>query len=207
MALFHDRVWPALYDWLGKRAEKELAPYRRKALAHARGRVLEVGAGTGFNLLHYPSEIDELVLTEPAPGMLQRAQRRTTQVGRAATLVRAEAEALPFGDASFDVVVSTLVLCSVDDVDRALAEIHRVLRPDGRLIFVEHVQSDDPRRARWQDRLERPWMAVADGCHPNRRTLERIAAARFEIVEVERGELPKAPPIVKPLVTGYAVAR
>ena len=155
----------------------------------------------------FRSEIQELVLTEPAPGMLARTRRRMTETGRAATVVQAAAEALPFEDSSFDTAVSTLVLCSVDDVDRVLGEIHRVVRPGGVLIFLEHVRSDDPRRARWQDRLERPWMAIADGCHPNRRTLERIAAAGFEVEEVERGELPKAVPIVKPLVAGYAVAR
>jgi len=147
------------------------------------------------------------VVTEPAPGMLERVRRRASATGRDATVVQASAQALPFDGSSFDTVVSTLVLCSVDDVDHVLREIHRVLRPGGQLIFVEHVRSDDPRRARWQDRLERPWTIVADGCHPNRATLDRIAAAPFDLVEVERSELPKSPPIVRPLVAGRAVAR
>ena len=187
--------------------EKHFAEHRRKALAHARGRVLEIGGGTGFNLPYYPRDIEELVVTEPAPGMLQRARRRAATSELPVTVRQASAEALPFEDSSFDTMVSTLVLCSVDDVDQALAEIHRVLRPGGQLIFVEHVRWEDPRRARWQDRLERPWMVLADGCHPNRATLERIAAGPFEIVDVERSELRQSPPLVRPLVAGRARAR
>ncbi len=207
MALFRDRIRPALYDFFGPRMEKHFAEHRRKALAQAHGRVLEIGGGTGFNLPHYPSGIEELVVTEPAPGMLERARRRAATSGLPVTFRQASAEELPFEESSFDTVVSTLVLCSVDDVDRALAEIHRVLRPGGQLIFVEHVRSDDPRRAKWQDRLERPWMVLADGCHPNRATLERIEAGPFEVVDVERGELPQSPPLVRPLVAGRALAR
>jgi SAM-dependent methyltransferase len=205
MALLRDRIRPALYEFFGERLEKSFAEHRRKALADARGRVLEIGAGTGFNLPHYPAGIDELVVTEPNAGMLRRARRRATD--KPVRFVQAAAESLPFADSSFDTVVSTLVLCSVDDVDRVLAEIHRVLSPGGQLIFVEHVRSSDPRRARWQDRLERPWRVLADGCHPNRATLERIEAGPFEVMQVERGELPKSPPIVRPLVAGRAIAR
>jgi ubiquinone/menaquinone biosynthesis C-methylase UbiE len=207
MALLRDRIRPALYDFFGGRMEKHFAEYRRKALAHAHGRVLEIGGGTGFNLPYYPSTIEELVVTEPAPGMLERARRRATTSALPVTVRQAPAEALPFEDASFDTVVSTLVLCSVDDPDRALAEIHRVLRLGGQLIFVEHVRWEDPERAKWQDRLERPWMVLADGCHPNRATLERIEAGPFDVVEVERTELKQSLPLVRPLVAGRAVAR
>jgi len=207
MALVRDRIRPALYDFFGGKMEKHFADYRRKALVHARGRVLEIGGGTGFNLPHYPSTIEELVVTEPVPGMLERARRRAAASALPVTVLAAKAEALPFDDASFDTVVSTLVLCSVDDVDRALAEIHRVLRPGGQLIFVEHVRWEDPERAKWQDRLERPWMALADGCHPNRATLGSIEAGPFDVVEVERTELKQSLPLVRPLVAGRAVAR
>jgi SAM-dependent methyltransferase len=94
----------------------------------------------------------------------------------------------------------------VRDQDQALAEIRRVLKPGGELIFMEHVRADDPKRARWQDRLDRPWRVIAMGCHPNRATLERIRAAGFEVQDVRRGELPMSPPIIRPLVTGRAVA-
>jgi ubiquinone/menaquinone biosynthesis C-methylase UbiE len=100
--------------------------------------------------------------------MLERTRRRAATSALRVTVRQASAEALPLEDASFDTVVSTLVLCSVDDLDRALAEIHRVLRPGGQLIFVEHVRWEDPERTKWQDRLERPWMVLADGCHANR---------------------------------------
>jgi ubiquinone/menaquinone biosynthesis C-methylase UbiE len=207
MAFLRDRIRPALYDFFGGRMEKHFAEHRRKALVHARGRVLEIGAGTGFNLPHYPRDMEKLVVTEPVLGMLQRARRRAATSDLPVTVRQASAEALPFDDSSFDTVVSTLVLCSVDDVDQALAEIHRVLRPGGQLIFVEHVRWEDPRRARWQDRLERPWTVLADGCHPNRATLERIEAGPFEVVDVERSELPQSPPLVRPLVAGRALAR
>jgi ubiquinone/menaquinone biosynthesis C-methylase UbiE len=207
VSFIRDRIRPALYDFCGGRMEKHFAPHRRKALAHARGRVLEIGGGTGFNFPYYPAAVEELVVTEPAPGMLDRARRRVAETSLPVTTLQASAERLPFEDSSFDTVVSTLVLCSVDDVDRSLAEIHRVLRPGGQLIFVEHVRSDDPRIAKWQDRLERPWMVVADGCHPNRATLDHIEAAPFEVVEVERSELAQSPPLVRPLVAGRATPR
>lgn len=177
---------------------------RAALLRNARGRVLEIGAGTGFNIRHYPAEVTQVVLTEPGEALLERARRRAAEGGRSVEAVRARAEALPFDDASFDTVVSTLVLCSVRDQDKALAEVRRVLKPGGAFLFIEHVRADDPRSARWQDRLERPWRVVAMGCHPNRATLERIEAAGFELEELERGELPKSPPIVRPMITGRA---
>jgi SAM-dependent methyltransferase len=169
--------------------------------------VLEIGGGTGFNLEHYPRELDELVVTDPSEGMLGRLERRAAHVPPPVRLVRAPAEQLPFEDASFDTVVSTFVLCSVDDQDAALAEIRRVLAPGGRFLFLEHVRADDPRLARRQDRLERPWGFVAFGCHPNRPTGERIEAAGLEVEAIERGELPNSPRLVRPLITGRAVKR
>jgi SAM-dependent methyltransferase len=206
MSRFKEKVGAAFADFLGRLSEGELAPLRRAALAPARGRVLEIGAGPGFNTTHYPDAVEEIVLTEPGGELLRRAERRASASGRRVVVMQATAERLPFEDASFDTVVSTLVLCSVRDQDRALAEIRRVLRPGGELLFMEHVRAEDPKRARWQDRLERPWGVVAMGCHPNRATLDRIEAAGFAVRELRRGELPKSPPIVRPLVTGRAVA-
>ena len=202
-----DRAAPFLYDQLGRLVERELASVRRAVLAHARGHVLEIGVGTGFNLPHYPAAVEELVITDAAPGMLRRAKQRATALSHRVHALEASAERLPFDDASFDTVVSTLVLCSVDNQDASLAEIRRVLKPAGLLLFIEHVRADDSRLARWQDRLERPWGLVAAGCHPNRPTLERIHAAGFEVEELEHGKLPKSPPIVRPLISGYARAR
>jgi ubiquinone/menaquinone biosynthesis C-methylase UbiE len=204
MASVRERVDAAVFDFLGRRFDNHFVPARRALLAHTRGRVLEIGSGTGFSIQHYPPGLEELVLTEPGPLLLARARRRAAELRREVTFVEAPAERLPFEDDAFDTVVSMLVLCSVPDQLRALREIRRVLKPDGRFLFVEHVRSDDPGIARWQDRLERPWGVVAMGCHPNRRTLEAIETAGFELEHLERGRLPKSAPIVRPMVTGRA---
>jgi ubiquinone/menaquinone biosynthesis C-methylase UbiE len=202
-----ERLFAALYDPLSERWEqKHGAELKRKLLTHARGRVLEIGVGTGRSFAHYP-DLDELVGVEPSEPMLRRAQQRAAQLGRQVALVKAPAEALPFEDHSFDTVVSLAVLCTVDDPSRALREIRRVLRPGGSLVFLEHVRSHDPKLARRQDRFERPWGWVAGGCHPNRRTLETIEAAGFDVVEIEQRDLPDIPPLVKPNVMGYARPR
>jgi SAM-dependent methyltransferase len=204
--IFKDGLGVAIADFVGRRVEPEMAPHRHSVLRHARGRVLEIGTGVGFNVGHYPPEVDELVITEPGEALLRRAERRAVEAGRPAVPVRAFAEQLPFEDDSFDTVVSTLVLCSVRDQDAALQETRRVLRPDGAFLFIEHVRADDPKLSRWQDRLERPWGVFAQGCHPNRATLERIEAAGLEVVELRRGELPKSPAIVRPMILGRALS-
>lgn len=205
MAL-RDRLAPAIYDLIGGPFERKpfIANNRRKLLAPTEGRVLEVGAGTGFNLPHYPAGVGDLTLTDGMDGMLRRARRRAERVGRKIETTTAPVESLPFEDASFDTVVASLLLCSVDDQDRALAEIRRVLKPGGQYLFLEHVRSDDPRIARRQDRLEGLWSTLVMGCHPNRDTLPRIESA-FDVEEVERDELPKGPKIVRPYVLGRAV--
>ena len=119
-------------------------------------------------------------------------------------MVEAPAERLPFEDSSFDTAVFTLVLCTVPDPEAALAEAARVLKPGGKLLFVEHVRAEDAGLARWQDRLEKPWRFLADGCHCNRDTVATIEASPLAVEQVERGALPKAPPLVRPLVRGRA---
>ena len=122
-------------------------------------------------------------------------------------LVEAPAEALPFADDTFDTAVATLVLCTIPDPVAAIAELARVLKPGGRLLFIEHVRSDDPDRARWQDRLEKPWRFMADGCHCNRDTEANLRASAFEVETVEHGKMPKAMPIVRPLIRGTATLK
>jgi ubiquinone/menaquinone biosynthesis C-methylase UbiE len=198
-----ERLFAALYDPLSKAAEEKLgAETKRELLANARGRVLEIGIGTGLSLPHYPAGV-EVVGVEPSEPMLRRARRRAEEIGRDVELLRAPAETLPFADASFDTVVTLAVLCSVDDQARALAEIRRVLRPGGRFIFLEHVRSDDPAVARKQDRWERPWGWFTCGCHPNRDTLGAIQAAGFDVVHVEREARTELPQLVRPHVKGW----
>ncbi|MEW6581514.1 MAG: class I SAM-dependent methyltransferase, partial [Actinomycetota bacterium] len=189
-----DRVRAWLADRMTARFDRRFgAAMRARQLSDAHGRVLEIGAGTGPNLPHYPAAVGELVVTEPREAMLDRARRRAAAAARPATLLRAPAEDLPFPDGAFDTVVCTVVLCTVPDQAAALREVRRVLRPGGVLLFAEHVRSPDPRRARWQDRMERPWRVIADGCHPNRDTLAALDAAGFRVEVVERGELPMVP--------------
>jgi ubiquinone/menaquinone biosynthesis C-methylase UbiE len=200
------RVFAALYDpffWLSERAG--LAARRRALIRQAAGRVLEIGAGTGLNTRHYPDGV-ELVLSEPDEVMADRLRVRVATLGRPVTVVLAGAEALPFADGEFDTVVSTLVLCTVPDMDTALREIHRVLKPGGRLLFMEHVRSESPRWARWQDRLNRPWRAFAEGCNCNRATLDVLARSPLGVSDVEHGVMPAMVPLIRPLATGSATA-
>lgn len=202
------RLFAATYD-RGLKATEEagLRDTRREALAEASGRTIDLGAGTGVNVDLFPDAVTELVLAEPGPHMAHKLRAKLDASGHSATVVEAPAERLPFEDSSFDTAVFTLVLCTVPDPAAALAEAARVLKPGGRLIFVEHVRAEDPGLARWQDRLERPWRFLADGCHCNRDTVAAIEASPFELQSVEPGRIPKAPPIVRPLVRGTAELR
>jgi SAM-dependent methyltransferase len=183
--------------------EAGLRDERRALLAQARGRVLEIGGGTGANLPFYGDTVSSLTVTEPEEPMVRRLAAHVKEQERTVDLVRAPAEELPFEDASFDYAVSTLVLCAVDDQPGALAELRRVLKPDGRLLFIEHVRSKEERLASWQDRLN--WLnQLVVNCDCNRPTLDGIQSAGFKIAEVKHGELFKAPPFVRPMIVGVA---
>ena len=201
-------IFAAAYDLMTRGVERGgLANMRAELLRDARGRTLELGAGTGHNLAHYPDSVSELILTEPDPHMARRLRRRIAArapEGISAAVVEAPAEVLPFEDASFDSLVATLVLCTVERPERAADEIRRVLRPDGRLLVLEHVRSGRPGPARWQDRLERPWGWVAGGCHPNRDTVRTLDAAGLDTRSLEQTRMPKTVPIVRPMVRGVA---
>ncbi len=213
MGRIYDATWgrgfSALYDRAFQATEEAgLREMRRDLLTGARGRVLELGAGTGLNLELYPHEgLDSLTVTEPDPHMFKQLRQRAAKVCAGADLVEAGAENLPFEDDSFDTAVVTLVLCTVPNQPAALKEISRVLAPGGQLLFLEHVRASHPSLAKWQDRLEKPWRFLGDGCHCNRDTEAGLKAAGFELSDVEHPELPKAPPIVRPMVRGSAQAR
>jgi len=200
------RFFAATYDRQLRRAEKfGLTEMRRGLLAQAAGDVLEIGGGTGANLAHYRPTVGSLTLTEPDASMLKRLERHARQAAPSALVLRAPAEDLPFEDDAFDVVVSTLVLCGVDDQPRAIREIRRVLRPDGRLLFLEHVRASDPAAAKKQDRMN--WLNRAVVCCDcNRPTLDTIEESGFRVTALEHTELPKAPSFVRPVIVGSAVA-
>jgi ubiquinone/menaquinone biosynthesis C-methylase UbiE len=139
--------------------------------------------------------------------LLRRKVEASSADAEVVEVVEAPAEELPFADRSFDTVTLVYVLCTVPDPAAALREVARVLKPDGRLLFIEHVRSPEPGLARWQDRLHRPWLVFANGCHCNRDTVAAIEGSPLEIERVERGEIPKVPRLVRPLVAGAAQRR
>ena len=200
------RFFAMTYDRQIARSEKAgLRAFREGLLADAQGDVLEIGGGTGANLPCYGPAVESLTITEPQLPMLRRLERRVREQGRAIKVLRAPAEDLPFDDGTFDVAVSTLVLCGVDDQPRALRELRRVLRPGGRLLFIEHVRSEDQGRARVQDRMN--WLnRLVVCCDCNRPTLDTIQKAGFTVTQVEHTALPKAPKFVSPAIVGSATA-
>ena len=202
------RFFAAIYDRLMAGSEEAgLAEMRAETVGAASGRTLELGAGTGHNLAHYTDAVTELVLTEPDPHMAKRLRKRLAETppdAGSVEVIETGAESMPFEDASFDSIVSTLVLCTVEDPARVADELARLLRPGGRLLYLEHVRDpDEGKLARWQDRLERPWGWFAAGCHPNRPTEPTLRAAGFE-TDATMDTFPKGPPVVRPVARGSA---
>ena len=176
---------------------------RKNLIAGRDRRRAEIGGGMGANPGYYGAG-GALTVTEPEADV-ETLERKAREQNSQATVLRAPAEDLPFEDASFDTVVSTLVLCGVGDQPRVMRELRRVLRPGGRLIFIEHVRSDDPHIAKTQDRMNSINRFLVC-CDCNRPTLDTIRATGFEVTELEQTELPKAPPFVRPLIIGTATA-
>lgn len=200
------RLSARIYDpilWLGERGG--LARSRQLLLSGARGEVIEVGAGTGLNLPRYPTEaLERLVLVEPELHKSLTLAERAGAIPVETEVIRATAEALPLEADSFDTAVVTLCLCTVPEPESALAEIARVLKPGGSLLFMEHVRSERPRLGRLQDRLRRSWAALADGCQCNRRTVETIELAGFEVEVDHVADGALMPPVARPIVSGKA---
>jgi ubiquinone/menaquinone biosynthesis C-methylase UbiE len=202
------RLIAAIYDRLTAASEQAcLQEWRAELLRGIAGQVLEVGAGTGLNLPYYPRAVARLVLSEPDPYMRHKLALKARALDwERAEVMDASLEQLPVPDASFDTVVGTLVLCSVPRLDRALAEIHRVLRPAGRFLFLEHVAAEDrPSRLKWQQRVEPLWRRLSGNCHLTRRTANAIVAAGLVITDIRRESMRKAWPLVRPTIRGVAV--
>jgi ubiquinone/menaquinone biosynthesis C-methylase UbiE len=193
-----------MYERINAKAESAgLSDERRRLLSRARGATVEIGAGTGLNVAHYPAGLERLVFVEPDAHMAARLERRVREQRADAEIVSASAEALPFADDTFDTAVVTFVLCTVRDPKQALSEIRRVLRPGGQLLFLEHVRSTDDHLARRQDRIRPLYRALID-CEPNRATLATIASSGFAIESVDHGEVPAMPAVERPMIVGVA---
>jgi ubiquinone/menaquinone biosynthesis C-methylase UbiE len=205
----NERLFALYYPVLIGLSERAGQSERRaELLSAARGRTLEIGAGGGHNLAHYPAAVTELVVTEPSPHMIRHLRtelaRRPPAVG-SYELVRTGAEELPFEDASFDTVAATFVHCSIPDPRAALAEITRVLKPGGAYLFIEHVRStDNPWLARFQDAVQLPHRYLAAGCHPNRRTEQLLADSALTVERLVHEPMPRASPTVRPTIRGIA---
>jgi SAM-dependent methyltransferase len=191
MGIYTRFLFPLLCDLLLGRPA--VARHRRELLAQAGGEILEVGFGTGLNLPHYPGHVRKITVVEPNAGMQRRARKRLRRTPIEVEQQAGRGERLPFADASFDCVVSTFTLCSIDDVGRALGEVHRVLRPGGRLLFLEHGLSPDPRVQGWQRRLNRLEGWLADGCRLDRDIKGLVAGQPFQSVETSEFDLEGTP--------------
>ncbi|WP_067143923.1 class I SAM-dependent methyltransferase [Microtetraspora malaysiensis] len=197
------RCFALLYDRITRGAEERwLGALRDHLVGNLSGQVLEIGAGTGANLAHY-REAERVVTAEPDPAMRQRLRRRKREASVPVEISSACGEELPYPDASFDAVVSTLVLCSVVDLNRTLAEVRRVLRPTGTFVFCEHVR-DAGVRGRIQDLLTPLWRRIGAGCRPNRRTLAALEQAGLVVHHIETIAPHPNLPFTVPIVHGVA---
>lgn len=187
----------------GRLHDQLIEPYKRRLLTPLRGDVLEIGPGGGVNFTYFSTDI-RWVGIEPNPYMSPYLQERAAEQERTVELRAGYSEALPVESESMDAVVSTLVLCSVKDIQRSLAEIRRVLKPGGRYVFIEHVAAPATSGLRWRQNVIQPlWGFFADGCHPNRELWQQLADAGFSHLEIEHFSIQV--PIVRPHIAGYAI--
>ena len=198
-------IFAAFFDRMSRSAEKRgLGDLRPEVLAKAEGMVVEIGAGTGLNFAHYPATVNEVVATEPDPHMLKRAREAANTASVPLRIERAPADELPVEDGTVDTVVATLVFCTIPDPAAALAEIRRVLKPGGAMLFLEHVRATEPGLARWQDRIQPVWSFFGAGCHPNRDTTAAFERAGFVIEEIVRFDFSPNLVVDRPHMKGIA---
>ena len=170
--------------------QKQMVPFRKRVIGAAKGRVLEIGVGSGLNLPLYGPAVRSVIALEPSPELLRMAYKRAKAASVSVEFLETPAEIIPLDDHSVDAVVTTWTLCTISDAARALAEMRRVLRPNGSLLFVEHGRAPEPGVARWQDRLDPLWSRVPGGCHLNRKMDDLIAANGFRIDRLANARLP-----------------
>jgi ubiquinone/menaquinone biosynthesis C-methylase UbiE len=185
MSFYQDRILPHLVH-LSMR-QRNLVPYRTRLISHAEGRVLEIGIGSGLNLPYYSARAERVIGLDPSPKLLAMTREAAQRAAVRVELIEGSAEEIPLHNRSIDTVVTTWTMCSIPDVQSALGEMRRVLKPGGYLLFVEHGRSPDLGVRRWQDRLTPIWRCISGGCHLNRAISERIESAGFRIEQVETG--------------------
>jgi ubiquinone/menaquinone biosynthesis C-methylase UbiE len=183
MGFYQDQIVPVLINLTMRR--RDLAAYRSRVIPAADGRVLEIGIGSGLNLPFYSTNVEELIGLDPSPKLLSMVRRNLRPNAPSIELIEGSAEAIPLESNSVDTVVTTWTLCSIPDAAHALREMHRVLRPTGRLLFIEHGRAPEANVRWWQDRLTPAWKRIGGGCHLNRaiQTLIEDAAFRFDRFE------------------------
>jgi ubiquinone/menaquinone biosynthesis C-methylase UbiE len=193
MSIYEDQILPYVIH-LSMRPGT-LAAYRRRVVPAAEGRVLEIGVGSGLNLPFYSAATKQVVGLDPSAKLLSMAGQASRKTTRRIELLEGSAEAVPLEDGSVDTVVTTWTLCTIPDVSRALAELRRVLKPNGRLLFAEHGRSPDARVRRWQDRLTPIWRRIDGGCHLNRPIAQLVEGAGFRIERMENSYMPGPKPM------------
>ena len=193
MGFYSDIILPRLCD-LAMR-NKQLVPFRERVIGAAEGRVLEIGVGSGTNLPFYRSPVREVLALEPAPRLVAMARSAPHVTSMPVSFLQASAEAIPLDKYSVDTIVTTWTLCSIPQPGAALAEMRQVLRPGGKLLFVEHGLAPDEAVLRWQDRLTPAWRYISGGCHLNRPIRSMIDAAGFRIDRIETGYMPGPKPM------------
>ncbi len=203
MKLYSQLIFPHLLEWIMSRPG--MMQLRYKLLADIHGKVLEIGFGTGLNLLAYPSKDLELTTLDVNPAMQTRAQKRVKHFPLPVQHHTLDGASLPFADAQFDAVVSTWTLCSIPRVDEALLEMYRVIKPGGRLYFVEHGLDPKPGIARWQHRLTPLQKRIGDGCHLNREPLKLIQQAGFHLERHEHTRVHDLPRLGHFMSLGTAI--
>ncbi len=202
MGFYSQVIFPRLIDLT--MSTSPMGNYRQDILSDVQGEVLEIGFGTGLNLPYYPKHIKKITVIEPNPGMKPLAGKRIQKSDIKVENFVLQGEELPFADESFDSVVSTWTLCSIANIDQALRQIHRVLKPEGRFFVLEHGLSDDPKVEVWQNRLNPIQKVVGDGCHLNRNIKQLIENNQFKFLELEQFYMADLPKFVGYMYKGIA---